>query len=599
MMRLKFVNTVLVLLLIAFIPQSVSQSPEGINWTQPAFDLFNSGHNPQQVITRDNVEDLELKWLYQSPERPSPIPGARMAFGTQAPPIVVYGLLYFVTESNRLTALNTLNGEQLWSFQYDPVELALSDDWSMLEAQHSISFFHDHLWMQTNDCNIFAFDPFNGEIKNEILDTCTDVPGNSGKYVGHYSPTFFETIIISRVSAGGGGGRSFVAGYDEFNGRMLWRWFSVPQSGGDPDWDFKDAEKGNIDPYQGDWGENDLMGGGSIFSLIAVDEENGIIYFPTSAPALAYDASLRPGPNLYTNSIVALDATTGKMIWYHQITPHDINGHEPTRSVILANANVNGEEKKVILAATKGDYAYVFDAATGDLLHDPISFGGQKINSYNSNQGNDANLEFSQDILESQEYCPGAFGGSSTTPAFADNTLFVASQTYCTRLLPSQVIYKDQVMIGYQIEATQTEQSSTVHAIDVSSGKIKWTFPIESRYQGGITVSGGVVYLVDIAGNFYALNSDTGEVLKKIPMNGAGNAAVTIAGDAKGNMGIFVATGGSKSGVIAAFGLPEDGGMADEEIAGLSRRGIIGSIGLTTVVGVLYLAFMRYSKKSK
>ena len=82
-------------------------------------------------------------------------------------------------------------------------------------------------------------------------------------------------------------------------------------------------------------------------------------------------------------------------------------------------------------------------------------------------------------------------------------------------------------------------------------------------------------------------------------MNGAGNAAVTIAGDAKGNMGIFVATGGSKSGVIAAFGLPEDGGMADEEIAGLSRRGIIGSIGLTTVVGVLYLAFMRYSKKSK
>ena len=117
MMRLKLVNTVLVVLLIAFIPQSVSQSPEGINWTQPAFDLFNSGHNPQQSITRDNVEDLELKWIYQSPERPAPIPGARMAFGTQAPPIVVYGLLYFVTESNRLTALNTLNGEQLWSFQ--------------------------------------------------------------------------------------------------------------------------------------------------------------------------------------------------------------------------------------------------------------------------------------------------------------------------------------------------------------------------------------------------------------------------------------------------------------------------------------------------
>ena len=159
-----FITILLTLLLLTFIPQSISQSPEGINWTQPAFDIFNSAHNPQQIITRENVQNIELKWIYQLPERPAPIPGARMAFGTHAPPIAVYGLLYFVTESNKLTALNTLNGEELWTFQYDPVELVLSEDWSMLEAQHSISFFHDLLWMQTNDCHIFAFDPFTGEI---------------------------------------------------------------------------------------------------------------------------------------------------------------------------------------------------------------------------------------------------------------------------------------------------------------------------------------------------------------------------------------------------------------------------------------------------
>ena len=588
---MRFISILLVLLLITFIPQAISQSPEGLNWTQPAFDLFNSGHNPQDIITRDNVKDIELKWIYQSTERPAPIPGARMAFGTQATPIVVYGLLYFVTESNKLTALNTLNGEEMWSFQYDPVELALSETWSMLEAQHSISFFHDYLWMQTNDCNIFAFDPFTGEIMIEILDTCSDIPGNSGKYVGHYSPTFFETIIISRVSAGGGGGRSFVAGYDEFNGRLLWQWFSIPPSGGDPNWDFQDADKGNINPYPNDWGENDLIGGGSIFSLIAVDEETGIIYFPTGAPALSYEASLRPGPNLYTNSIVALDASTGKMVWYYQITPHDINGHEPTRSVILTNATVNGENRKVILSATKGDYAYILDAATGELLHDPISFGGQKISAYNSNQGNNANFNLSQAVLEGNEYCPGAFGGSATIPAFADNTFFVASQNYCTKFTAGQVFYKDKLIDGYRIEPALTEQSSSIHAIDVSTGKIKWTFPIESRYQGGITVSAGIVYLVDISGNFYALNSETGEVLKKIPMNGAGNTAVTIASDANGDMRIFVPTGGSKSGIIAAFGLPEESLVDD---GGLSRRGIIGSLVLTSIVGLLYLLFIRY-----
>ena len=108
--------SIVALLLASFSPQSISQSPEGLNWTQPAFDLFNTGSNPQQIITNENVKNLELKWIYQAPERPAPIPGARMAFGTQAPPITVYGLLYFVTESNRLIALNSLNGEDLWSF---------------------------------------------------------------------------------------------------------------------------------------------------------------------------------------------------------------------------------------------------------------------------------------------------------------------------------------------------------------------------------------------------------------------------------------------------------------------------------------------------
>ena len=334
-----------------------------------------------------------------------------------------------------------------------------------------------------------------------------------------------------------------------------------------------------------------MIGGGSIFSLMAVDESTGIVYFPTSAPALSYDASLRPGPNLYTNSIVALDASTGKMIWYYQTTPHDINGHEPARSIILANATIDGEERKVIMASTKGDYAYILDATNGELLHEPISFGAQKINVYNSNKGNDADFLLSQEVIVDQTYCPGAFGGSSTISAFAENTLFVASQNYCTKFTKGQVIYKDQLINGYQIETTQEAQSSSVHAIDVSTGQIKWTFPIESRYQGGITVSSGVVYLVDISGTFYALDSETGEVLKKIPMNGAGNTAVTIASDANGDMRVFVATGGSKSGIIAALGLPQ---MDLPEDEGLSRRGIIGSLILTSIVGILYLLFVKY-----
>jgi len=204
-------------------------------------------------------------------------------------------------------------------------------------------------------------------------------------------------------------------------------------------------------------------------------------------------------------------------------------------------------------------------------------------------------MNLSQDVLEGNEYCPGAFGGVASTSAFADNTFFVASQNYCSKFNAGQIPYKEKLINGFRIEPSLAGQSSTVHAIDVSTGQIKWTFPIESRYQGGITVSGGVVYLVDISGTFYALDSETGDVLKKIPMNGAGNTGVTIASDANGDMRLFVATGGSKSGIITALGLPEESTVDND---GISRRGIIGSLALTSIVGILYLVFLRFYRKN-
>ena len=539
---------------------SYPQEPEdlGLNWKHPAYDIHNTGFNPQEVITRDKIDNLELKWIYQAPDRPATIPGARVARGIHAPPIVVNGILYFVTESNRLTALNTLDGKAIWTFQYDLHDLALAEQWSYLQTQNSISFHDEMIWMQTNDCNILAFEPLGGEIQFELKETCVEIPGNDGTYVGHYSPTFFETILITRASAGGGGGRGFVAGYDSFNGRLLWRWFAVPQSGGDLNWDFADASKGNIEAFRGDWGENDLIGGGSVFSLMAVDEERGIIYLPTGAPGLSYDASLRPGPNLYSDSIIALDAETGEMIWYHQTTPHDINGHEPTRNIILTNADVKGNEKRIVIGVTRADFVYILDAKTGELLHNPISFGGQKVNAYNINQDNEADFMLSQEILVDEVFCPGQFGGSSTVSAVAYNTLYVASQTFCSTLSTGKVPYKDRVIDGYFVSPAPTPQDSSVSAIDISTGTIKWTFKMDNRYQGGITVSGGVVYLIDLGGNFYALDANDGKMLKMIPTNGGGNTAATIASNARGEMTLFIATGGSKSGVITALGISEE-----------------------------------------
>ena len=596
--KLAFMALAFWLLLVPVQLEKAYSQNADLNWALPAYDTHNTGFNPQAMITKANVKDLELKWIYQAPERSTQVLNARIAFGIQAPPIVVNGILYFVTESNKLIALNTNDGSEFWSYQYDLAQLPLSNTWSFFQTQNAISYVDDKIWMQTNDCNVHAFEPLRGGKLFELLNTCSEIPGNDGTYVGHYSPIFYKGILITRASAGGGGGRGFIAGYDSFNGRLLWRWFTSPPTGGDPDWDEKSgASKGNINPYRGDWGQNKLIGGGSVFSLVALDEEKGIIYFPTGAPDLSYDASLRPGPNLFASSVVALSAETGQLIWYYQTTPHDIQGHEPARSVILADAEVKGQKKRVVIAVDKADYAYVLDAASGQLLLDPISFGAQKMNLYNTNKGNSADMTLSQAVLVGKTYCPGQAGGS-TVPAFAYNTLFVASQTWCSVVAKGTIIQKGNTLEGYRASPAPIPSSSSISAIDASTGGIKWTFPIKNRYQGGITVSGGVVYLVDLGGVFYAIDADTGALLKSIPTNGDGNTAVTIASNIKGEPMVFIPTGGAKSGNILALGLRDQPSESTSQITFDFR--IIGIIVLAVAITAVYIAVLRiYNKRKK
>ena len=166
---------------------------------------------------------------------------------------------------------------------------------------------------------------------------------------------------------------------------MLWRWFSVPPSGGDPDWDFKDADKGNIEPFEGDWGTTDYIGGGAVWTLIAADQQTRMIYFSTGSVPGLYDAALRPGPNLYASSLIGLDLDTGELVWYYAVAPHDINDHEVGWSVMLIDANIMGEQKQVVVAGSKTDHVYVLDLIISIKVKAYISIISQGFHSYASN----------------------------------------------------------------------------------------------------------------------------------------------------------------------------------------------------------------------
>ena len=562
---------------IATIPNRAQSQDASLNWIHPAIDLQNTNFSPQTVITKDNINALELRWIYQVPEDPFKIPFVAPSLGLQTPPLLVSGIAYITPFYNRVIALNAESGAEVWRYQVNVTEFLDEEWWWPVLSQKGLNYHEGVIYMMASDCRIIGLDAVNGEELFVIRDVCKDVPGNTGFYFGEHAPLIFDDLIIARASTQDGGGRGFVVAYDLNSHDEVWRWFSAPPAGGDPEWDFADAHKGNIDPFRGDWGDTDLIGGAAIWSLIAVDEDTRIIYFATGSVPGVFDAALRPGPNLYASSIVALNADTGDMVWYYAIAPHDINDHETGWSVILADANIGNERRKVIIAGSKTDYLYVLDAANGEPVYDPLKLGQPSFNVPNDNAGNNADLTISQRTLVGKIFCPGGNGGMEHPPAFADNTIYVATQRVCWTLVEGPVNYKGKDIDGFIYGASTGErQNSTLYAIDVSDGSIKWTFEMPNRYQSaGITVSGGVVYAVDRASVWYALDQETGTMLRRSQFGGLGAGTVTLGATARGEMMLFLPAGGGQvaantPGILVAFGLPEG-------VSGNSGPNIVGS----------------------
>jgi len=590
------ISILVLMILMASMPTIVAQELV-FNWLKPAVNDHNTNFHPQNSINRDNVKNLVLSWIYQVPEDPFKIPYVAPSLGLQTAPLVVSGIVYFTTFYNRVIALNAETGAEIWKYQVDVMEFVDEEWWWPVLSQKSITYENGTIYFMASDCRIIALDALDGSEVFVIPDVCKNVEGNTGFYFGEHAPLIFENLLIARPSVQDGGGRGFVVAYDLDTLKEVWRWFSVPPVGGDPKWDFKDGDKGNIKPFEGDWGESDLIGGGAVWSLITMDEETRTIYFSTGSSPGVIDAALRPGPNLYASSIIALDVDTGKMKWYHQIAPHDINDHEIGWSVILGEIEIEGQKKKAIMAGSKTDHVFVLDALSGKLIHEPLRLGNQAFNVPNDNAGNNADLKISQKTLVGKTFCPGGNGGIEHAGAFASNTLYYVSQKVCWTVAEGPVNYKGKDMQGFIYGAAAGErQNATMFAIDVSDMSIKWVFEMPNRYQSsGVTVSGGVIYAVDRASVMYAIDQETGKEIRRIQWGGLGAGSITLGATARGDMMLFIPSGGGQvaantPGIIAAFKLPE-GATDSSAIIGTTNEIILLLIALITVISAIYIVF--------
>jgi alcohol dehydrogenase (cytochrome c) len=467
------------------------------------------------------VKNLKLQWVYQSP----------VAGNWQTSPLVVDGIMYITQRLNDVVALDAATGRAFWIYRYTPAQ----DRIVCCGANNrGLAILGDTLFMGTLDAQLIAIDAKTGKAlwKTEVAST------KSG-----YSITLAPLVVKDKVIVGVGGGeygiRGFIAAYDVKTGKETWRFYTIPAPGepGSETWQRCPAgSKGFCDPDA--W----KHGGGSIWLTGSYDPKLNLTYWGVGNVGPDYNGAQRPGDNLYTDSVVALDADTGKLKWHYQFTPHDVYDYDSVQIPVLVD-NWDGSSINVITWANRNGNFYVIDRATGRFLL------GKPFVKVNWMSGFDERGRPKQTPQgDGQPTYPGNQGGTNWySPSYSPRTnLFYISawEDYASIYSPAPSEYKTGTNftgggprnlsavpgapgLGRAPINTWTEAAGhgAVLALDPGSGREKWKFKMTDVTDAGILTTGSdLLFTGGREGYFQALNARTGELLWKTQLGSAINS---------------------------------------------------------------------------
>ncbi len=306
----------------------ILQSPSQ-NWLTYHGDYRGLRYSPLSQINRQTVANLVPKWTYR-------VSGARHLETT---PIVFDGVMY-VTDSNEVDAIDARTGRQIWVFRD---ELAAQQN-----VNRGVAILGDSVFFVTGDAYLVALHRSSGAIlwHKQFADV-------KKGYFATLAPLALQDRVIVGVSGGDSGMRGFIAALSPATGEELWRFYTVPAKG---------------EPGAETWGEFDTQwGGGATWMTGTYDPTLNLIYWSTGNPWPDFYGGGRRGANLYTDSIVALDAATGKLKWYFQFTPHDTHDWDAESIPVLADIDDHGHTRKLLLHPNRNGFFYVLDRITGEF----------------------------------------------------------------------------------------------------------------------------------------------------------------------------------------------------------------------------------------
>jgi alcohol dehydrogenase (cytochrome c) len=476
-------------------------------------------HTPLDEITPGNVSQLRMRWIKQFDINDAAI---------EASPLVIDGVVFMIADGGHVLALDAKKGDVIWEYSR-PIPPGLPLEYGLVNR--GLAVHGNNIFFGSLDGYLVALNANDGTLAWQTL-----VANPSDGYSLSGAPLVINRSVIVGVSGGEFSIRGFLAAYDASTGQQQWRFDTIPGPGevGHETW------------------ENDAWrtGGGGTWVTGSYDPENDLLYWGVGNPTPAFLGEARPGDNLFTASVIALQASTGKLVWYFQFTPHDEHDRDAAQTPILVDLSFGGTVRNVICWPNRNGFYYVLDRVTGEFLAG-VPFVEIDWAKGLTSAGRPILSEVAKVSTAGRRTKPGIGGGTNwQNPSFDQSrrSIFVAateSSSVFTKLPANRVTAGQKGFFtgsGWSQTGTAINQ---VLALDAATGRRKWEYsaPIALRgnYSGLLSTEGGLVF--GASGGFcFALDADSGREVWRVSLGGHTKSA-PISFTVDGQQVIAVAAG--------------------------------------------------------
>jgi alcohol dehydrogenase (cytochrome c) len=502
-------------------------------WLTYSGDYTGRRHTPLKQITVDNVHRLAAQWTFQAE-------GMVIGRGFESTPLVMDGVLYITGNNNVAWAVDARSGRQIWRYRRAlPPGLTYG---AGNPSNRGFAAHGDRLFMSTLDGHLLAFDRNTGRV---VWDALAD------DYKLGHALIAAPLVVKDKVIVGNSGGdlptRGFIDAYDARTGARVWRFYTIPGPG---------------EPGSETWSDADVLprGGGAAWVTGTYDPELNLIYWGTGNPNPDYYGGDRKGNNLYTASLVALDADTGKLRWHYQFTPHDLHDWDSNHVPVLADLNIRGQARKVVMVANRNGFFYTLDRVTGELIVAKPYIATK----WAREVGPNGPIVLNDGVIppggsEATTPCvPDFRGGTVFNPPSYDPALqlfFVMARETCAYYTPTkQDFVPGRVFMSGGMRKLPEPDFSALRALDPKTGDMRWEYRFPTSTLAGVmSTASGLVFAGDNEGNFNAFESKSGKRLWSYrtgsPIWGAAASSFML----DGRQHVLIESGNT----LVAFAVPE------------------------------------------